>query len=95
MTSGIVSKRGVVSKTRKVLFQVFYVPSIGQVDDRASSSRRLLFCSDALILSVDVFKSALHAFFYKEPISRPNSKSSLISDIFLSNSSTKSSLIIP
>ena len=33
--------------------------------------------------------------FYKEPSSRPSSKSSLFFGLFLSNSSTKSSLIVP
>ena len=37
----------------------------------------------------------LHVFFYKGPSSKPSSKSSLFSDIFLSNSSAKSSLIVP
>jgi len=34
-------------------------------------------------------------FFYKEPSSRPSSKSSLFLDLYLSHSSTKSSLRIP
>ena len=37
----------------------------------------------------------VHAFFHKEPSYRPSSESSLFSDLFLSNSSTKSSLIVP
>ena len=37
----------------------------------------------------------LHAFFYKEPTSRPGSKSSLFIDLKSANCSTKSSLIVP
>ena len=34
-------------------------------------------------------------FFYKEPTSRPSSKSSIFVDLKSANSSTKSSLIVP
>ena len=37
----------------------------------------------------------IHEFSYNEPSSRPSSKSSLFLDLFLTNSSTKSSLIAP
>ena len=37
----------------------------------------------------------IHAFFYKEPTSRPSSKSSLFIDLKSANCSTKSSLIVP
>ena len=37
----------------------------------------------------------LHAFLYKEPTSRPSSKSSLFVDLKSANCSTKSSLIVP
>ena len=37
----------------------------------------------------------LHTFCYKVPSSRPSSKSFLCLDHFVSNSSTKSSLIVP
>ena len=37
----------------------------------------------------------LHAFFCKEPTSRPSSKSSLFVDLKSANCSTKSSLIVP
>ena len=42
-----------------------------------------------------VLQSILHAFFYKEPTSRPSSKSSLFVDLKSANCSTKSSLIVP
>ena len=42
------------------------------------------------------FFSAIHTrFFYKEPTSRPSSKSSLFIDLNSANCSTKSSLIVP
>ena len=40
-------------------------------------------------------QEAVHAFFYKEPTSRPSSKSSLFVDLKSANCSTNSSLIVP
>ena len=42
-----------------------------------------------------IFANTIHAFFYKEPTSRPSSKSSLFIDLKSANCSTKSSLIVP
>ena len=45
------------------------------------------------LLRIFPFANTIRSLFYKEPSSRPSSKSSLFLDILLSNLSTKSSLI--